>query len=643
MSLALFLKICQAKLHCPMLLRVALFVALSINVCAASGHVIDVGNAEDGSQSTGLEEIFHDEFDSKSLHDVLLSYDRGEFTPLHTAGSTGLKKGAFWSHFALRNTTDQTLKLNLEYIDHQLIALEAYDRPLNTGSYRKIADLSLAKPFSHRPVLHNRFVVVLNLAPYETRELFVKYSSDKMGFVFPSMRIWQPEKLIARHTQETSGMAFLFGGFFLMSIFALVAGFATKEKTFYAYSVYSISKISVWATILGYTHQYILQNNYHWSYMSISGAVTIFFGLFFARVFLQTRKYTPKLDYVLLFMMANAVFLLFTGLLKETPLTIISITIALLLYPVLAVIGILRWRQGLNGAAVFTFAWSLLIFGLVVQALRDMGLVQHNILNYYWPAVASFWEMLVIMAAMGIKVETLRTQKEFAEQRYRTHLEQSKIELEGLVHERTKALAEAKQQAEHEARTDALTGIHNRRSFFIESNILLEKAKLHNRALSMLMLDIDYFKKINDNYGHGVGDQTLIAFSKTLERIIRGNDIFGRVGGEEFALLLSDDTHGAVELAERLREAITTIRVATPEGELSLSASIGLAHFDAEDSLETLLMKADNALYAAKEKGRNCVVELACPLSQNPSSAAPEEKNKTSIAAGDIQAGQNGV
>ena len=343
--------------------------------------------------------------------------------------------------------------------------------------------------------------------------------------------------------------------------------------------------------------------------MSFCGAFSIACGVIFARQFLQTRKHIPKLDALLLLMLGVACFLFISALFRNTTLAIGSITLALLLYPILSVVGLVRWYQGSKEAAVFSVAWAVLVFGLVVQALRDLGFVEQSLLNYFWPPMASFTEMLTILAAIGIQVHRLRVQKEQAERRYLLQLENSKEELENQVKERTQELEAEKLKAEKEARADSLTGIHNRRSFFAESELRISLARRKRQPLSLLMIDIDFFKSINDTFGHSMGDKALKEFSHVISKNIRDNDIFGRLGGEEFALLMSEDSIGAFDLANRLREDVQAIRINTTKGEIQFTASTGVAFLQDNDSIEELVHKADSALYAAKKEGRNKVVD----------------------------------
>jgi diguanylate cyclase (GGDEF)-like protein/PAS domain S-box-containing protein len=170
-----------------------------------------------------------------------------------------------------------------------------------------------------------------------------------------------------------------------------------------------------------------------------------------------------------------------------------------------------------------------------------------------------------------------------------------------------------KEQLEQQAHQDFLTGLFNRRHFLEQGELELSRVQRYGEALSVFMLDVDYFKKINDTYGHKTGDMVLQQLSDILRQTLRTVDIIGRIGGEEFAILLPEtDLQEATEVAERLREIIASTEVAREAGmPLHFTASIGVAALTGKNvNLDTLLSQADQALYQAKESGRNkvCVV-----------------------------------
>jgi len=156
--------------------------------------------------------------------------------------------------------------------------------------------------------------------------------------------------------------------------------------------------------------------------------------------------------------------------------------------------------------------------------------------------------------------------------------------------------------------TDLLTDLPNRRKVLAQFESELERARRHGRPFSIIMLDIDHFKNVNDAFGHLVGDKFLISFARVVKESLRGDDLVGRWGGEEFLVLCpGTPPEEARRLAQRIREAVKshdfeTARVHT--------VSAGVAASDKDENVDSLLQKADNALYQAKNNGRDCVCVL---------------------------------
>jgi two-component system, sensor histidine kinase LadS len=166
----------------------------------------------------------------------------------------------------------------------------------------------------------------------------------------------------------------------------------------------------------------------------------------------------------------------------------------------------------------------------------------------------------------------------------------------------------ARRKAETLARIDPLTGLLNRRAFLDQGKALLSEAHSNQQPLTLIMLDLDHFKDINDRYGHDMGDRCLVATANLLRQESRAADILARWGGEEFLLLLpATGLDEALQLAERLRLSIAAIATDPARPELSLSASLGLADSQQEVHLEAMINTADNRLYQAKQSGRNRV------------------------------------
>lgn len=193
-------------------------------------------------------------------------------------------------------------------------------------------------------------------------------------------------------------------------------------------------------------------------------------------------------------------------------------------------------------------------------------------------------------------------------------------DLDHKVAARTAALERAlgqsnkiREQFEKMSMTDELTGLMNRRSFFRSAKPLLSRAMRTDAKLAMALIDLDWFKKVNDDWGHVFGDQVLQRVAAVLSAELRDADILARLGGEEFVLLLPDtDPDGATHLVERIRDSLLDIDSTANDSDVGITASYGLTFLDESyrgqdpiDVLEALYEKADAAMYQSKAKGRD--------------------------------------
>ncbi len=157
---------------------------------------------------------------------------------------------------------------------------------------------------------------------------------------------------------------------------------------------------------------------------------------------------------------------------------------------------------------------------------------------------------------------------------------------------------------------DDLTGVYNRRYFLERATAELAKAERYGNVFSIMAIDIDYFKKINDRYGHFGGDEVLKSMARICMTNLRTMDVFARFGGEEFMFLIPEsDKTDVAAFAERILSAVQQSAVIYAGQEISFTVSIGAVTLqEPEESIESLLKAADDALYAAKRRGRNCIV-----------------------------------
>ncbi len=205
-----------------------------------------------------------------------------------------------------------------------------------------------------------------------------------------------------------------------------------------------------------------------------------------------------------------------------------------------------------------------------------------------------------------------RKAKEAAELKYIQATQEINLQLEKKVAERTQALEALQKQTELLARTDTLTQLSNRRDFYEKTQYELNRRKRSGGAASLLMIDIDFFKHVNDTYGHLSGDHVLKVIGEVARSVNRETDILARLGGEEFAVFMPDTALAqAIEAAERLRLTLANTFIVLPEGQrIHITVSIGVTSAQATDfHIDDLLKRADKALYEAKNSGRNQVCQ----------------------------------
>ena len=239
-----------------------------------------------------------------------------------------------------------------------------------------------------------------------------------------------------------------------------------------------------------------------------------------------------------------------------------------------------------------------LLLSVFNKAIGQISEKQKQKILNYWISIKydrgfdySLLKYIIIFLLFGIFSFIFR---ELTHRKYNKILEQKNRELETL------------------ASTDMLTGIRSRRNFFDIAEQYILTAKRENKPLAFVMLDIDFFKKVNDTYGHMCGDEVLKNLTKIVSANLRKSDIFGRIGGEEFAIMLNNvDKNGALNVAQKIRKEISNNILELKGIKINITASLGLAMLEHEDTLDSLYNRADKALYTSKQNGRNRVTEFS--------------------------------
>jgi diguanylate cyclase (GGDEF)-like protein len=277
-----------------------------------------------------------------------------------------------------------------------------------------------------------------------------------------------------------------------------------------------------------------------------------------------------------------------------------------------AVSSIVVLRSGYAPARIFLLAWSLFLAGTAAIAALAFGLLPKNMLTEYGVQIGSALEMLLLSIALSYRYAVLRNENERI-------VNEANLQLERKVAQRTQEVRSALMQLEDahrrlrdSSRRDGLTGLYNRTHFHEGFEALLREGREQGRPVSLLMIDLDHFKSINDRYGHLVGDDCLRWAAQRIGQALRvhENSLLARFGGEEFVVVLpGHDLHGAVNVAESLRRRLIEEPCVSGPHRLRVSASIGVHTIDPgnEADSDAALSVADQALYSAKANGRDCV------------------------------------
>lgn len=517
---------------------------------------------------------------------------------------------AIWQHVQIVNDTDAARTVVLEYIEHSASYMEVHGLWPGEDTPRLVGRQTLFAPLEARPLESPRFAVPLSLRPGETVEVFVKAGfRDGPGPQFADLRIWD-DRAFATHRQVEDRFSGFFAGVLLsVAALAIVAAMATNERVFLAYGIFVLMSFANGFSMYGGGYQVFARDGYHWAVFVFFMTLLPLGAIWFARELLETRTHLPRWDKVLLAFALLAVVSAAIAALQWAQIIAVLTVVSNFSYAVLLIAGILRWRQGAAVGAGFALSWSVLVIGGLLFGIMYFGLIDFTLTVYYLPAVGAMIEVVLLMGLLAVRINALREAKQAAEKRYLDGLETAKTDLEWQVALRTKELRLAKETAEREARTDPLTGVANRRRLIEMGQVELNRNDRAQTPLALVMMDIDHFKRVNDDHGHDIGDAVLRAFAAAVSEALRDYDLFGRMGGEEFAAILPDTTRDEAQvIAERLRLRIAAMAIDTGEAAIRITVSLGLTMLTDGDNLDRLFSRSDAALYAAKQAGRNRMV-----------------------------------
>ncbi len=499
--------------------------------------------------------------------------------------SLGLGVDPAWMKFTVTNTSaiEQKYRLSIEtpwldYVDTWLISNDKVIKHIQGGD---------AYPFERRPMAYRFYAFEHQFSPGQT-DVYIRVETQ--GPMALPVKFSSTEAGINNDIVNGYQYGFLYGIMFALALYNLVLFVFIRQKEYGLYSLYLIGFILNSLSYTGqlYTVVTVDLGAYFQDWVDIFLMITYSVaGLHFARVLLRTKDYAPSLDrfvrYTTLFIPCGMlVGFIFNQLFFSMMLAFLLNTCFVTLFVAMGVRALVAQKPF---AVIFLVSSVTAAICITISTLAVAGfLVPYNDYTFKAIEVGMAFEaiLLAVMLARQFRM----------------------AQLDKLI-------------AETFARTDTLTQLNNRRGFQDSAKPILQNIIREQRDVSIILIDIDFFKKFNDQYGHDVGDKVLIAVARCITETCRKGDVLARWGGEEFIVFLPETSQQqAILHAERIRVAVEKLDVNIIKVPLSITVSVGVAGtknsiFNEErfnfNLLEPMINQADRSLYVAKQSGKNQV------------------------------------
>lgn len=448
---------------------------------------------------------------------------------------------------------------------------------LQDGKAPEVHHAGDALPFSERPA-EDRFFVFRHAFQPGATTVFIR--AETLDPLVLPIYLTSTEQAQTRQAMEGYGYGFLYGIIFALLAYNLMLYFSLRNGRYFYYSIYLAFFLLMNASYTGHGFRWLWSDHPEWQLWSNPVLIMLFAlsGLLFATRFLNTRLYFPRLHRAVIRICIGfgtlEALAVATG--NHLPALLLAFVFVFLFSVGMVVLGALSIHAGNKSAKYFVLASITHASCSSVTALAVWGLIPYSTFAYHAVEIGMVVDAILLAMALA---------------------DQFRINQEDRI------------RAEKLARVDPLTGLNNRRSFYEIVNPIWAGGLRKRKDMSVILMDVDRFKSINDTYGHAHGDNVLIGVARTLMKDARAGDILARWGGEEFILFLPETTlDEATSIAERFRSRISSIPADMERGVDMLTASFGIAHTEEPTAtLDDLISAADRQLYKAKAMGRDRV------------------------------------
>ncbi len=586
--------------------RISLFLLLVTIILTLSFYVptVDVGGNEASSAPLDLGmyyEILRDPTNAITIEELIAGTQDSSFMPstekylsfLHTDDTIWLKLDA--ADLIQEGSQTHWLEYNdkIEHLNVYVVKEDGSYELFESGLYNLES-----QPFSYPALL-------FPIEGSEVKELYLQLNGQLPLVVFT--KLYANNSFIETVVSYKFYSGSFYGFLLALGLYNLFLYFSFKERAYLYYTLYMFSFMLFQGTMNSFDVELFGHIVPPWlltKTLGLSCNVMIVFMILFGKKFLDINKLLPRSNRLLnvgVGLAGLSTIALFVGV-NQSFTDIFITTMALFVLIFLWVTALRLFLKGHKSARFYLLGWSFLLFSMMIQALVMLGLLPMSLAVFEEiPAYSAMFEALILSFALVDKItliikENRQTQNELNET------------LEKKVLARTEELEKIQVALQHLANTDRLTQIPNR----VLLDRVLEKEFSQSdpvdNPLSIILIDLDYFKKVNDTFGHQVGDEVLVGTAKLFKAAIRTSDTIGRWGGEEFLLICpGTPLTDALALAEKIR--ITLANHHFPKVGKK-TASFGVATHILGDTLHSIISRSDKALYTAKEKGRNRVAHI---------------------------------
>jgi len=552
-------------------------VAVLAVLCCAPAAAVPLSAAVEHASAIGLSTSVLEEQDGRlALPDAIAAYQAGKFRPGKSPVlNFGIGAKPVWIHFAVDNPGATPVRRMLSIETAWLDRIEVYFLHQDkTVTVDRVGD---RQAFAQRP-LASRYFVFDQVFGAGVSDVFVRVETpDPM--VVP-MYLLNPVTSRIRQTQQEFSYGIVYGFLLALMAYNAILYLSLRSSRYLYYALYLAMFVAMNVSYTGHGFAWLWPDSVAWAQWSNPILMFLYAvsGLLFAIRFLDLRLYFPRVQKVVIGYCAVFGGLLVAALLSDSQkyALLVSFTFVFLFTGVMLFLGAISVHAGQQPAKYFLIAAITGMVGGMLTTLSVWGFIPHNSWTFRALEIGMLVDATLLALALGHQFRVGQ---------------------------------EEKLRAERLAQLDPLTGLNNRRAFYDKTGPLWSHAIRHRHDTSVMLLDIDRFKQINDRHGHAHGDEVLKATSNILRQSVRQGDVLARWGGEEFIVFLPETSLSeATALAERLRVAIADRRIPCETEQTAVTASFGIAQQEAPHStLDALIASADECLYHAKQAGRNRV------------------------------------